>query len=154
MAAHNELGKWGEEKAAEYLRSKGYIIRDRDWQYKHCDLDIVAIDEDVKTIVFVEVKTRSTDIFGRPEEAITLKKIDNVMKTANAYIRFYKLQNLEIRFDSISIISADKENFTLEHNKNVMEPIHRYIYSRKKAIAKRYNKPGQWKTGGWRTGGW
>ena len=52
MAAHNELGQWGENLAAEYLCSKGYVIIDRDWRSGHRDLDIIAEDGDV--VVFVE----------------------------------------------------------------------------------------------------
>ena len=56
MAAHNELGKWGENLAAEYLQDKGYEILERDWKSGHHDLDIVAKEDD--TLVVVEVKTR------------------------------------------------------------------------------------------------
>ena len=61
MAAHNELGQWGENLATEYLRSKGYVIIDRDWRSGHRDLDIIAEDGDV--VVFVEVKTRRNNLF-------------------------------------------------------------------------------------------
>ena len=74
MASHNELGKWGECIAAEYLKSKGWYIRHLDWRDKHKDLDIVAIDEDMTTLLIVEVKTRSSNIWGEPDEAIDLEK--------------------------------------------------------------------------------
>ena len=61
MAAHNELGQWGEEKAAEYLIKKGFYIRHRDWKSGNRDIDLVAIDEDSTILLFVEVKTRQTD---------------------------------------------------------------------------------------------
>ena len=61
MAEHNELGKWGEEQAALYLRSKGWYIRHRDWHCGHRDVDIIAIDEDCSIVIFVEVKTRATN---------------------------------------------------------------------------------------------
>ena len=64
MAAHNELGKWGEEKAAQYLIKKGYQILKRDWKTRHRDLDIVALDED--ELVIVEVKTRRNQLFTKP----------------------------------------------------------------------------------------
>jgi len=56
MAAHNELGKWGEELAAEYLQEKGYEIIERDWKSGHHDLDIIA--KEGGTLVIVEVKIR------------------------------------------------------------------------------------------------
>ena len=72
MAAHNELGKWGEEIAAAFVEKKGYEILQRDWKYGHHDLDIIAKDED--TLVIIEVKTRRNRLFGNPEEAIDYKK--------------------------------------------------------------------------------
>lgn len=73
MAQHNQLGKTGEERAAEYLISKGYIIRDINWRSGKMELDIVAYRD--KTLVVVEVKTRKNNEFLRPEEAVTLRKI-------------------------------------------------------------------------------
>ena len=67
MAQHNQLGKTGEERAAEYLISKGYIIRDINWRSGKMELDIVAYRD--KTLVVVEVKTRKNNEFLRPEEA-------------------------------------------------------------------------------------
>ena len=68
MAAHNELGKWGEDTAAAFLEEKGYQIIERDWKSGHHDLDIVAKEDN--TLVIVEVKTRRSRLFGDPEEAI------------------------------------------------------------------------------------
>ena len=68
MAAHNELGKWGEDLATAYLEQKGYTIVERDWKSGRRDIDIIAIDGN--TVVFVEVKTRKNSVFGEPEEAI------------------------------------------------------------------------------------
>jgi putative endonuclease len=68
MAAHNELGTWGEQCAVEYLRRKGYVILERDWKSGHRDLDIIAFDG--ATMVFVEVKTRRNRMFADPEMAV------------------------------------------------------------------------------------
>ena len=65
MAAHNELGKWGEDLATAYLEQKGYTIVERDWKSGRRDIDIIAIDGN--TVVFVEVKTRKNNVFGEPE---------------------------------------------------------------------------------------
>ena len=62
MAEHNDLGKWGEQVAVDYLQRKGYEILERDWKSGHRDLDIIALDGD--TIVFVEVKTRRSGSFA------------------------------------------------------------------------------------------
>ena len=65
MAAHNELGKWGEDCAADYLQRKGYTIVERDWKSGHRDIDIIAADKD-GTIVFIEVKTRRNRLLATP----------------------------------------------------------------------------------------
>lgn len=57
MAEHNELGKWGEDEAARFLQRKGFTILERDWRVGKRDLDIIALKEDGKLLVFVEVKT-------------------------------------------------------------------------------------------------
>ena len=75
MAAHNELGKWGEETATQLLRDKGYTIVDRDWRSGHRDIDIIARTPDGATLVFVEVKTRTKDDVTRPTDAVDMKKI-------------------------------------------------------------------------------
>ena len=72
MAAHNELGTWGEEMAVRFLERKGYTILERDWKSGHRDIDIIATDGEI--IVFVEVKTRRNRMFGEPEEAISTKR--------------------------------------------------------------------------------
>ena len=69
MAAHNELGEWGEEVAVRYLEQKGYVILERDWKSGHRDIDIIAQDKD--TIVFVEVKTRRNRLFAEPEMSVS-----------------------------------------------------------------------------------
>ena len=86
MAAHNELGKWGEDLATTYLEQKGYTIMERDWKSGRRDIDIIARDEN--TIVFVEVKTRRSSVFGEPEEAIDFHKLQNLQQAINHYVKF------------------------------------------------------------------
>lgn len=154
MAKHNELGRWGEQKAVEYLVGQGYYIRHRDWQYKHRDLDIVAIDADQSTLVFVEVKTRSTDMFGDPAQAIDLEKANNLMIAANAYLRTYRMENMTIRYDSIAIVGDNDDNFRLEHQRDIIDVTLRYRYRQQKAARARYKRPGNWGNGTWGSGMW
>ena len=74
MAAHNELGKWGEEMAAEYLQQKGYRIIERDWRSGARDIDIIAQAPDPSTLVFVEVKTRKSEALMRAADAVNLPR--------------------------------------------------------------------------------
>jgi putative endonuclease len=72
MAEHNDLGILGEQRAQAYLNSKGYRIRHVNWVIGKLELDIVAEKDD--WLIVVEVKTRSTDTFEHPKEAITNRK--------------------------------------------------------------------------------
>lgn len=114
MARHNELGKWGEQYAADYLQSIGYDIIERDWRIGHRDIDIIARTGDGTTVVFVEVKTRTNDVVTKPDDAVDIKKIRNIGYAANNYIKTKGIVD-EVRFDIISIIGNNKENAQLEH---------------------------------------
>ena len=114
MARHNELVKWGEQYAADYLQSIGYDIIERDWRIGHRDIDIIARTGDGTTVVFVEVKTRTSDVVTKPDDAVDIKKIRNIGYAANNYIKTKGIVD-EVRFDIISIIGNNKENAQLEH---------------------------------------
>ena len=112
MAEHNRLGNWGERVAASYLLKQGYTIRDTNWRSGRLELDIVA--ELGSLLVIVEVKTRSSDQYEFPEEAVTEKKIRRIIRAAEAYIRRYDL-NRDTRFDIISVIGEDESDYRIEH---------------------------------------
>ena len=115
MAAHNELGAWGEEIAADYLQRQGYQILERDWKSGHRDLDLIAMDND--TLVFVEVKTRRNRIFTDPEMAVDYQKIRNLQQAANHYVK-YKYTDNDIRFDLITVVGMIGETPDIEHIKD------------------------------------
>lgn len=145
MAWHNELGRWGEQVAADYLVSKGWFIRHRDWRNNHRDLDIVCIDADMTTILIVEVKTRATDEFGAPQDAVDLQKKNNILRAAAAYTRMYHLEHLNIRYDIISVIGTPPEPVDINHIEDAFDITANYYY--KEQQRKRYHyrkKPGCW----------
>ena len=117
MAAHNELGQWGEDLAAAYLQGKGYQIVERDWKSGHRDIDIIARDE-AGTIVFVEVKTRRNRVFGEPEEAIDYRKMQSLQQAINHYIKLHHI-NSQVRFDIISIVGTPGSEPEINHIKDV-----------------------------------
>lgn len=114
--SHIEFGKWGEELAAEYLEQKGYRILERDWHSGHRDIDIIARNTD--SIVFVEVKTRKTQKFGEPYEAVNYQKKRNLLAAINHYIRYKRLE-LRPRFDIISIVAQDSSKPKIEHFEDI-----------------------------------
>ena len=116
MALHNDLGHWGEDIAAHYMEDKGWYIRHRDWRYHHTDIDLVCIDEDDTTIVFVEVKTRSTAEYGRPSEAVDAEKRRNIVPAATAYKQMFQKENRMVRYDIISIVGTpNSPDVHIEH---------------------------------------
>ncbi len=118
MAEHNKLGNIGEERAQAFLAQKGYKIRHINWFARKFELDIVA--EKDGWLVVVEVKTRSTDTWEHPEEAITPKKIRNIVNAAHEYILTFDWQG-ETRFDVISVIPQG-QNFKIEHIEDAFMP--------------------------------
>ncbi|MBW6483474.1 MAG: YraN family protein [Vicingaceae bacterium] len=114
MAEHNLLGKKGEEKAVEFLRKLGYEIVATNWLEQKFEIDIIAKDD--QELVFVEVKTRATDFFGTPEEAVTPAKQNHLIEGADYYIQKHEI-DLEARFDVIAIV-LNKQNITINHFKS------------------------------------
>ncbi len=111
MARHNELGKKGEDLAVTYLLKKGYEILEQNYRYQKAEIDIIAKKNDILAVV--EVKTRSTNVFGNPQDFVKPKQILNLVKAVNAYIETYDM-DVEVRFDIIAIIKK-APSFTIEH---------------------------------------
>ena len=102
------LGRAGEVKAAEFIKSKGYKIIKTNYKTALGEIDIIALDGDV--LVFIEVKTRSSDEYGAPSEAVNIKKQEKYYKTATYYLQREKKLNSPCRFDVIEI-----ENGQINH---------------------------------------
>jgi len=95
-------GKQGEAQAEEYLKGKGYEIVERNYRYKRSEIDLIA--RQGNTLIFVEVKARSSARFGNPEEAVNHKKKQNILEAANQYI-YEKNWLHNIRFDIIALLN-------------------------------------------------
>ena len=106
MAHHYELGKLGEQLAAEYLSNKGYVILARNYYYDKAEIDIIA-QKEPETLVIVEVKTRNSNFFGDPQDFVKPSKIKLLVKAANEYVVSNDL-DLEVRFDIIKNKSIEK----------------------------------------------
>lgn len=100
MSRHNDLGAEGEALAASYLETQGYRIRARNFRSGKGEIDIIASDGN--TLVFVEVKTRSTARFGLPREAVTPFKQNMLRKTAMSYL-VQLSKEIPCRFDVVEI---------------------------------------------------
>ncbi len=106
MAKHNQLGKEGELIAFMFLQKEGFRILKTNWRYQKAEVDIIAQKDDF--LVFIEVKTRGSKKFGKPEEAIDNKKIALYKDAVEGYLKQSPSQK-EIRFDVISIVIVKDE---------------------------------------------
>ncbi len=104
---HNKgTGNRGENIAADYLLQHHYSIMERNWRFRHWELDIIAYKE--KKLHFVEVKTRTNDYFGKPEESIGREKMDCLKNAAEEYMYIHPNWK-HLQFDVIAI-TLDKED--------------------------------------------
>lgn len=111
MASHNELGNRGENLAVEFLQNNGYTILDRNWRFKKAEIDIIALKNDI--LAGIEVKTRSTNYFGNPQDFVSTKKIQLLVEAMDEYVSTKDL-DVEVRFDIIGVlISQDQQE--IEH---------------------------------------
>lgn len=111
MAEHNDLGKLGEDLAADFLQKEGYDIVERNWIFQKAEVDIIAKKENVLAIV--EVKTRSSIDFGDPQDFVNPKKIKLLVKAVDEYVNRNEL-DFTLRFDIIAI-SKDATIYKIEH---------------------------------------
>lgn len=118
MAEHNLLGQAGEDLAADFLLSKGYYIRHRNWRAGRHELDIIAVHDG--TLVVVEVKTRRNGSFGDPYEAIDERKIRSIVWSTDAYLRRFNL-DMPVRFDVIAV-TGNAASHSIEHIEDAFYP--------------------------------
>lgn len=113
------FGRWGEEVAASFLEKKGYQILERQFHFHHTEIDLIARDGDY--LVFVEVKTRSSADFGWPEEALTPRKKYHLRRAAEGYLYLNNLNNIDCRFDVVSIFFGPGGQPEIEHFENAFD---------------------------------
>jgi len=122
MENKTTFGRRGEDLAVEFLLKEGYEILERNWYFKHNEVDILARDHN--TLVVIEVKTRSGNSYGEPYTAVDIRKQRYLIFAAERYIFAHNL-DLEVRFDIISIIINPWGSVLLEHVKEAFHPIAR-----------------------------
>jgi putative endonuclease len=115
QAAH-ALGRSGEDIALNYLKDNKYKVIARSYRLFRGEIDIVAYDQ--KSLVFVEVKTRKSTDYGFPEESVTPSKQRQIRKIAQGFLAKNNLQDVECRFDVISLSFDEKEGYSIRHIKH------------------------------------
>ena len=116
-----ELGRAGEQAAADHLEAKGYRLMDRNYRFEREEIDLVMFEptpaNDGGEIVFVEVKARRGTGFGRPEDAVDAAKQKSIRRVAEAWLHERKLFPSPVRFDVVAVL-YDRGEPTVEHFEN------------------------------------
>jgi putative endonuclease len=115
--SNQSFGKLGEEEAAKFLKGLGYKILARNFRTRWGEIDIVA--KDGACLVFAEVKTRTSDRFGAPEEAVTRTKQEHLIKAAQIYLSQTKQANALWRIDVLALLKQN-DGFAVRHLKNAV----------------------------------
>jgi putative endonuclease len=118
MGESHNLGKKGEDLAADHLKKAGYRIVFRNWKWGKHEIDIIADKKD--TIVFIEVKTRMDDYQIHPVTAVNSQKQKSIIYAADGYIQKFNI-NKESRFDIITIIKT-ADSFKIDHIEDAFYP--------------------------------
>lgn len=119
MNKKQELGKKGEDLAAHFLELEGMKVIERNWRKSRYEIDIIALENEVP--VFVEVKTKRSDVFIKPEYSVNLKKQNRIIEAANRYMETLEYQD-EIRFDIVTVIIHGDSGHTITHMKDAFFP--------------------------------
>lgn len=112
MAAHNILGKQGEDEACYYLIERDIHILERNWHGEDCEIDIIA--EHYGMIIFIEVKTRTSTGNEMPEDAVDANRMYRMSRAAEEYLQCNLLAKNPYRFDIIALDGA-APSFTIRH---------------------------------------
>lgn len=110
--ASNDTGRLGEEAAADFLRSKGCEIVEKNYRCRFGEIDIIA--KDGNYIVFAEVKTRPVNSMLLPREAVDAKKRAKIITAAKIYLSGHDTGNLQPRFDVIEVVTSPGKRFKVE----------------------------------------
>lgn len=117
-SAHTLLGRKGEREALNYLKRSNYQILATNWRYNSKEIDIIATHHN--TLVIIEVKTRESDAFQHPYEAVDHQKQKYLIEASEAFIEQFEI-DMEVRFDIISVI-LQKNNSQIAHIKEAFYP--------------------------------
>jgi len=121
LSDHKALGKWGEKQCEKFLKRKSYKTLAKNYACKRGELDLVMADRD-GTVVFVEVKTRTTQDFAEAEDAITLPKKQRLARASQYFLKVHKIEDRPCRFDVVTIILGQNGKEIIKHYQNAFIP--------------------------------
>ena len=119
MHFRQEIGKWGENLACQYLEKNHYQIIDKNFWCHLGEIDIIAKDLNKKELAFIEVKTRTSLRYGNPAEAVTAKKLRHIKHTIEYFMVRKHLENVAIRIDVIEVL-IQKQGYRVNHIRQIL----------------------------------
>lgn len=117
MYERHVLGRNGEDEAVKYLEKIGYKIIERNFLCRQGEIDIIALEGDY--IVFLEIKSRTSNEYGLPSEAVTEKKLKHMIKAIQYYLYKRNLENENIRIDAIEVY-VQNNKYNINHIKQII----------------------------------
>ena len=127
LAPHLALGQLGERIAERHLKANGHKVLYRNFRAPHGgELDLVCRDKRHGELVFVEVKTRTTEDYGRPLDAVDQKKRKLILRGAMAWLQMLDMPDITFRFDVVEILMEETPQIT--HIENAFQLPANYSY--------------------------
>lgn len=117
----NTIGRLGEEATCKYLEDNGYKIIEKNYFCRFGEIDIIAMDNNC--LVFIEVKTRTSNKYGRPENAVNYWKKKHLELTARNYIDHKRMGSFIARFDVVEVFGKYADNSFIVENVNLIKNI-------------------------------
>lgn len=118
MYFRQEIGRWGENLACQYLKENNYKIIERNFLCRQGEIDIIAKDITKNELVFVEVKTRSNLKYGNPADAVNKEKQKHMVEAIRYYLYKNHIKNIPIRIDVIEVYIV--QNCKINHIKQIL----------------------------------
>ncbi|HEV7826191.1 MAG TPA: YraN family protein [Mycobacteriales bacterium] len=118
MAAKDAVGQYGERVAVRHLQAAGMVVLDRNWRCREGEIDVIA--RDGGTLVFCEVKTRRTTVYGTPAEAVVAAKAARLRRLALRWLTESGLDPADLRFDVVAVLARPRGAADVEHLRDVL----------------------------------
>lgn len=126
-APHIALGRKGEKLAARHLKRHGHKVLYRNFRAPHGgEIDIVCRDKQHNELVFIEVKTRSKEEYGRPLDAVDHKKRRLILRGAMTWLRLLDMPDITFRFDVVEVVMTEPPE--IRHIENAFQLPDNYSY--------------------------
>jgi putative endonuclease len=114
-----EIGALGEQLAVEHLQSLGLRVLTRNWRCRYGELDVIAADDETRVVVFVEVKTRTTDQFGGIAQAVTPDKVRRLRRLAGLWLAAQNGSWSAVRIDVVGVRIGRRREPEITHLQGV-----------------------------------